>query len=242
MSNSARGKQLASNRVKTSVIRGAGTSRASSALNSGSIATFDPKKKVPANPLEAAEAAYSEALEQGYNDGLAQARAEIETAMEDSNKRVRRALNAMEEAVRGFDEHQTTALADVENSIVNAAFSIARAVLQREITTAVDPGAEAIARAFKLAPGREAAIVRLNPDDAATLNITQVSAMGRPIEILADPAIENGGCIVEIGDTTIDSQISSALVHVADALAVSNVVAGSDLTSSRTTASEPPLS
>lgn len=202
---------------RATVIRG-GTPKAASALNSGSIQTFDPNKKVPKNPLEAQEAAYLEAVERGYNDGLNKARTEIETAMEDSNRRVRRALGALTEAVNGFDERQTIALADVENAIVEAAFEIARGVLQREVATAADPGAEAIARALKLAPGREPAIVRLNPDDAATLNIAQIPTMGRPIDVLADPAIESGGCIIEIGDTTIDAQISSSLANVKSAL------------------------
>ena len=204
---------------RTSVIRG-GTAKASSALNSGSIATFDSTIKVPKNSLEAQQAAYTSAAEKGYNEGLERARAEVESAMEDSNRRVRRALGALTEAVNQFDQRQTVALADVENAIVEAALEIARSVLQREVATAADPGAEAIARALALAPGREPAIVRLNPDDAATLNIAQVPSMGRPIDVLADPAVENGGCIIEIGDTTIDAQISSSLANVAKALGI----------------------
>lgn len=206
-----------SNRTRASVIRG-GSQTYGSAF-SDAITTFDAETTATlADPARAAEAARSLAYEQGYNAGLEQARADVEAATDDANRRVRRALGALTIAIEEFQVREATALHDVEDEIVRAAFEIARSVLARELRVAEDPGAEAIARAIGLLPGRDSALVRLSPEDAATLNINRVDAGGRQIEVIADPAVESGGCVVESGNTTIDAQLSSVLAKVAQVL------------------------
>ena len=68
-------------------------------------------------------------------------------------------------------------------------------------------------RALALAPAGDA-VVRLHPDDIATAG----GDFARDLTILADPTVEPGGCIVEIGACTIDAQISTALDRVREAL------------------------
>jgi antitoxin component of RelBE/YafQ-DinJ toxin-antitoxin module len=74
------------------------------------------------------------------------------------------------------------------------------------------------------------------------------------VEIVADPTVEPGGCIVESGETRIDAQISSTLANVADALGISATAVGNTVTptqdvdagrippDSRTTSQEAPAS
>ena len=219
-------------------------------------------KHVPKTAAQARAAERADALQQGYNDGLAQARAEVEAAMNDANIRVHRALAALCEAVDSFDRRQTIALVDVEDAIAASAIAIASAVLQREITVAANPGAEAIARALKLVPSGGEIVARLNPDDATTLSTDTVSTSTHTVRVIADPSIEVGGCIIDAGTTSVDAQISSALDKVRTALRLTpdlpieqveplrmqtepaiempSVIAGSDTTPSRTTASEAP--
>ena len=109
---------------------------------------FDPSSAVSLrNPAGAAEAARKRAFDEGYNDGLTQARADVIAATDDANKRVRRALSALTEAVDAFDTRQTVALGDVEDAIVAGAFASARTILQRESLPPTDPGGgDALAR------------------------------------------------------------------------------------------------
>jgi flagellar assembly protein FliH len=191
------------------------------ATDNGIIDTFDPDSvQVLRDPVGSVEIARQAGYDAGYNEGLAQARQDVTNATEDANKRVRRALAALAQAVDAFDERQTVALADVEDAVVAAAFEIARKVVQRELAVAEDPGADAIARAMALLPNRGDVIARLHPDDVATLNMDRLASMSRTVQLYADPSIELGGCIVEVGDMRIDSQLSTAFDHVKQALSI----------------------
>lgn len=245
-------------RPRATVLRGDAASRATGAFDV--ITKFDPvATRAALNPAEAAEAARLVAFEQGYNDGLEAARRDVEAATDEANKRVRRALAALCEAVDSFDSRQTIALADVEDAVVSGAFELARAVLGREVVAAADPGADAIARALLLAPERGDVVARLHPDDAATLAVGHISTSSRTVTVVADPGVEPGGCIVDAGETRIDAQLSSAMAKVATVLfgtlganqldasipvperTVAQQDAGSALEPSRTTAVEAPL-
>lgn len=205
---------------RSTVLRGSDAARATDAFSS-TLTAFDPVKvKAAIDPTEAVEEATAAGFQQGYADGLDAAHQAVLEATEDANKRVRRALAALCDAVEQFDQRQTLALADVENEIVTAAVAIASSILKREISVATDPGAEAIARAMAFAPDRGEVIARLHPLDAETLSMDNVSTGNRTVQVLADPNVEPGGCIAEIGDTRIDAQLSSALAKVAQVLGV----------------------
>jgi flagellar assembly protein FliH len=237
----------------TKVLRGTAATRAKHAVGSDAIGAFDPTAtRVARNPAEAAEAARAAAFQQGYQEGLDAAQAEVAAAMDDANRRVRHAVAALSEAIANFDTRETTAIAAVEDAVVAGAFALAREIVQRELTVMTDPGAEAIARALSLTPQRGETVARLNPADAATLSIDNVDGNTRTLTVVADPSVQSGGCVVEVGDARIDAQLSSALAHVRQALAIdvtafaddvtsTELVAGSSLPTSRTTDVEAPL-
>lgn len=233
--------------TKATVLRGAAAGHAQQAVHDHLTKAPGPAP-VGLSALEEAEAARSAILEQAYQEGLERARLEVEGAMEDANQRVRRALAALCVAVDSFDQRQTIALADVEDAIVTGAFGIARAIVERELTVAVDPGADALARAMHLAPERGDVLARLNPADVETLSMEDISTATRTVKVIADPTIEAGGCIVEVADTRVDAQLSTAFAHVQTALfgdeepavVMPKKAAGSTPKNSRTTASEAP--
>lgn len=204
---------------------------------------FDPAAiRVALNPAEAAEQARLLAFEKGYNDGLEQARRDVEIATDEANKAVRRALAALAQAADGFDQREAVAISDVEDAIVTAAFEIAQAVVQHELNAMSAPGAEAIARAMQLAPAHGDLVVRMNPQDVETLNTTNFSTTTRQVLIVPDQSIELGGCIVDGGTTQIDARFSAVFANVRTALGLTeSAVAGSNPTDSRTTAQEAPL-
>ena len=122
-------------------------------------------------------------------------------------------MSALTAAAAELQTRATVEMAQIEDDLAAAALTIAEAVIGRELALADAPGQDAIARALALAPAGDA-IVRLHPDDVATAG----GDFGRELTILADPTVEPGGCIVEIGACTIDAQISTALDRVREAL------------------------
>jgi flagellar assembly protein FliH len=152
--------------------------------------------------------------EAGYASGLAVA---AQSAAEGDARRaaeVNRAVSALMEAAVALRLQQSEQLVEVGDEVTAAAFEIATAVLDRELAIASDPGAEAIARALALAPEGDT-VVRMNPADVETLGEVEC---GRELTVLADPSVETGGCIVEVGACRIDAQLSTALDRVRKAL------------------------
>lgn len=190
-----------------------------SAATAAVMDKFEPRAtQALANPSQARAAEHQAGFETGYAEGLAAAQAAVAQATDDANRRVRHAVNALTQAVEMFDQRQTVALSDVEDAIVAGAFALARTVLQRELISAEDPGGDALARALQLLPDRGEVIARLHPDDAATLNMQRLETGVRQVVLVADPAIEVGGCVLEAGDMCIDGQLSTALVKAAKAM------------------------
>ena len=63
------------------------------------------------------------------------------------------------------------------------------------------------------------AVARLHPADASLLDASSLnSAATGALTIIPDPAIEPGGCILEVGDSRIDAQLGPALDRVRSAL------------------------
>ena len=152
--------------------------------------------------------------EAGFAEGIAQARF---TASEAENRRgaeVGRAVSALMEAALALRLRQSEEMTGIEDELTSAAFEIATAVLDRELAVAVSPGADAIARALALAPEGDT-VVRLNPADIETLGDIECS---RELTVMADPAVEFGGCILEVGACRVDAQLSTALDRVRKAL------------------------
>ena len=178
--------------------------------------------RLPAADAAAMDAAaargYQDGLDAGHRDGyqagLASARDEVAMAERSRAVVVEELLVALEQAAGGLRRAQTAALAGTEDEIAGAAFAVAEAVLARELELATNPGRDAVARALALAPEGNA-IVRLSPHDMATLGEL---ALGREITIVADPAVERAGAVVEVGACRIDAQISTALDRVRQAL------------------------
>lgn len=156
----------------------------------------------------------SQSEQEGYRAGLAAAEEEL------GRRRaiVQQSLNALANAVYEFDERQVQTAQDIENAVVEAAFQIAEAIVGRELQVAENPGKDAIVRALALAPEQGTAIVRLNPVDLATVATGQLPPSSRPIELMADPSVELGGCIVDVGPARIDAQLSSIIDRVREAL------------------------
>ena len=106
----------------------------------------------------------------------------------------------------------------MEDALARAAVDLASAIIGRELEVSVSPGADALARALALVPAGCTAVARLHPSDAASLEATPLPDAPGALTVIADPAVEPGGCILEVGDSRIDAQLGPALDRVRAAL------------------------
>ena len=148
----------------------------------------------------------------------AQVRAESEAAERQRDAHLARTAELLLTAAEAFRTREQLVLAEVEDTVVALALSIARTVLGRELAASADPGADAIARALALAPDDGAVTVRLHPDDVLALGDLSCTAPGRALVVIADAAVEPGGCVAEAAGRSVDTQVGPALARVAAVL------------------------
>lgn len=182
---------------------------------------------------EAARAGAEQGRAQGYAAGYEQGRAAA--AAEAAETEQRRAaernaeqaaaqaqlaatLDVLHTATTALARREAVAVAEVEHVIAGLALDIARAVLDRELAVAADPGRDALARALALAPDGTPVVARLHPEDVALLQDADLEAGARTLRVVADPAVERGGCVVDTAGRRIDAQVGTALARVAAVL------------------------
>lgn len=105
------------------------------------------------------------------------------------------------------------------SAVVDAALALAAAVLGRELAVAASPGRDALLRALTEAPDEGRLVARLHPTDVELLDLDGIqSAENRRIEVVADPSVEPGGCLLDTPTGRVDALLSTALARAAEVL------------------------
>jgi flagellar assembly protein FliH len=185
--------------------------------------------------------AREEGFKAGYAEGLARAEGAADAAGREAERRIQSAMAALIAAAGAFAQRQATAMTDIEDEVAALAFQLATALVGRELAAAENPGRDAVARALGLAPRRVDVIIRLHPDDAALVPDPDELAPGRGVTLVADPAVERGGCMLDAGGAHIDAQIGPALERVREALDVPAPVAARALAAMDGVPQRPPV-
>lgn len=152
------------------------------------------------------------AREESFRDGYEAGKRDAERSLASAREHLQTALTTLHQAAAQLESQRSEALTVAENEVAALAFSVAEAVLQRELQLTAAPGQEAVARALALVPGEVEVVVRMHPDDVASVD--DPSDDNRRVMIVPDPEIERGGCIADAGACRIDTQVSSALDRV----------------------------
>jgi len=200
-----------SSSARVRVLRGVSFERAFSPLEAEL-----PGPPVAVDPVVAAaeeRRGYDDGYRAGMAEGLAAGRAAMAAESAAHLARLESLARSLDEAAADLRRRQALELADLGDALARTAVDLASAIIGRELQVAESPGADALARAMALVPAGATAVARLHPADAAL--ITEAPA---GVTLLADPAVEAGGCILEVGDSRIDAQLSSALDRVRAAL------------------------
>jgi flagellar assembly protein FliH len=169
-------------------------------------------RNVELETMEAdAAAAVRQGYEDGYADGLARAAAEAASMRKEEAQRVASALSALSQALAAAQESDRRMCEEIQAAAPKLAFSLVEALLGRELALASNPGRDAVIRVLALDEGLTPATVRLNPVDMSALDMLD---LGRALNVVADPGVEPGGAVVEVGRASLDGQLGPALERV----------------------------
>ncbi len=169
--------------------------------------------------IEAMEADSAAAVRQGYDDGyakgLARAAAVATSMRNEEARRAAGALSALSQALVAAEESERHMRTEIQAAAPKLAFALLEVLLGRESALAANPGQDAVSRVLALDEGMQPATVRLNPGDIEALEEVD---LGRVLNVVADPSVEPGGAVVEIGRATLDGQLGPALERVRQVL------------------------
>jgi len=165
-----------------------------------------------------ADNGHAAGYEAGYADGQRDAGEAVRDAERAAVARVDSAVSALCRSVEAARSAYEERSAQLENAAPQFAFDVLEALFGRESAIAVDPGREAVARALALDDSTVPATARVCPADAQTIGELIELSPSRSLTVVADPSVEPGGALVEIGSTTIDTQLSRALQRVRDVI------------------------
>lgn len=173
---------------------------------------------------EAAEAG----RKQGYEDGLRAGEAAVATRVERlASERLAGHLETLLPAIgRLTDElrlEKDRCLARWEEDAIRLAVAIAEKLLQRSIAADAAAADRLIAETLRLAAGVPHLTVKLSPMDHERLgdSVGSISgAVGKfgSAEVVADPSVTPGGCVVESRHGRIDGRLETQLERIASEL------------------------
>lgn len=178
-----------------------------------------------------AERSHQAARAQGYATGWAEGRRVALARAAEEAERVRRevaderarreaehasALAALEAAVDQLRVRTVEAADELAGHTVEVALELTAAILGREVTTASDPGADALRRALAEVDPTIPTTVRLHPADRAALD--PVALAGRKVVVTDDPTLQRGDAVAETDDTLVDATVAAALERVREVL------------------------
>lgn len=151
----------------------------------------------------------SEHAARGYEAGMARAQAEMQSRLQELDARVRRldaVLQHLSQPLKALD-------AEVEQQLLQLALTVGQQLARRELQA--DPAqVVAIVRQCleQLPLGAREIRVHLHPQDAACVRERLASATGeRAWNLVDDPTLARGGCVVRSEHSQIDARLQSRL-------------------------------
>lgn len=132
-------------------------------------------------------------------------------------------MAAMQRAVEGVAQSRQVWQKRWEEHGIRVAVAIASRVIRRQMRESPEVALDLLREALSLSAGSQRLIVRLNPADHAALRdqaerITSQLSQVATTEIIADPAVSPGGCLVETESGSVDSQIETQLARILEEL------------------------
>lgn len=205
------------------------TGSAAAALPLARQVVLSPLTAIPEHLLEPArERACSEGYAAGWAQGRRDAAAEAlraeeqaQQAQQNRDAAHRSSCEALHRAASALESHVEPNIDEMADLLAGAAFTLAEAILGREIELSPEPGRDAVRRALGSVPGGRPVTVSLHPSDLAEVSVTmgaESEVEGRRVSFVADPRLARGDALASSDVTDIDARISAALDRAREAL------------------------
>jgi len=188
----------------------AGPDSGNAADPAGNAAAGDPS---PAQMAQEAERRLQQARQEGFQQGLASAKAETAAEFQALTKRVAETIAELAE-IRPRLRRQS------EADLIQLALAIARRILHREL--AVDPDAlrGLVQAALEKLQEQEICRVRVHPSQEALLrSLLQRHPLARGVEFLPDPTLDRGAAVFETARGNLDASVETQLREIEQGLA-----------------------
>jgi flagellar assembly protein FliH len=193
---------------------------------------FELKKdfRIPPQIVEEAKAAaHAVGYAEGWAAGLRESRdstreerqaaaAEYKRVAAERRARTTQAVAAIDLAANRLEGRALKTAEEMETAIIEAAFSIAEALIGAHLRDDEARGAAAVRRALALAPAGERVTVSVSTADHAVLTSNGTVPLpeleNRVVDLVADPGLEPGDAVATWNSTSLDARLSKALTRV----------------------------
>lgn len=146
------------------------------------------------------------AWELGYQAGSAQARSELAPLLHTLSQIVTSATQDLEQNMRSLD-----------GTVLSLVMEVARMVLHREASISRETVLYIVRDALSELSADSSVAIRVNPLDVQILEEQRLD-LGLPanidVMIVADPAVSQGGCLIESGAGRVDATIEKQLARI----------------------------
>ena len=176
--------------------------------------------RIVAEAHDTADRIRREAQHQGLQ--LARTMAE-QQSREEVERRLKTALPTLDRAIEALQREKTQHLQQCERHVVRLALAIAERLVRRELSRTPDISLTLIREALELAASNDRLALHLHPADYETWHETLARSAAQRggsqrLEIVADPEITPGGCVVKTEFGMIDQQLQSQLARIEEEL------------------------
>lgn len=159
------------------------------------------------------QAGYEKGLEEGRKEGFEQGR---QQGIEQGREKIERRIREFEKLMDLLDEPLNELDEQVEEELVALSVAIAKQLVRRELQTANDRIVAVIREAIQALPSYSRNIrISMHPEDAELVrSVLRVDEAEPKWEILEDPLLTRGGCLVETQTSRIDATLENRLNQV----------------------------
>ena len=156
------------------------------------------------------EALEQQARDEGHAAGLAEGRAAAQQELRQRMAQLDAVYEAAARPLQAFDEQ-------VAQELARLAMVVAGRVVARELQASPELIARAVREAANALPAATRELrVHLHPQDLALLQ--ELGAAERHWQLLADPALARGDCLLESERSRLDARVEARLAAVVDAV------------------------
>lgn len=186
------------------------------------LSRADTLRAVARHDATAERRRYDTGFQQGRDAGYAVGKAEVDAAIEDHRRNAERLgalCEALESAMSQMLQLESDSVGSIEEAVIGLSIDIAESLVRREITEH-QAVIDVIAHCLQLHNG-DKPVARVNPDDLkCAVDARRAGLIGgdTTFELVADPTVQRGGCVLDGGSTRFDAQVAPAAARVRAAL------------------------